>query len=303
MRAFRTFRRTLFFRQALSLLAMTVLAGCGSVAAADVSGRAAPAPRSPTSPVRPALLVQVKITGGFVGPFMDYKRIPTVSVYADGQVVAPGPEPMLSPGLALPNLRLRTVSPANATRLAGLAHVALSGATDFGSPPIADATTTVFTLIEHGHARTVPVYALGEVGPDGLSLTRAQRANRARMRTLLEALTNLPRTLGTAGAGPDRRYRPNAIAALGSPWTSTVPAGARVLPWPGAPLPGVVLPGHPVGVECLNCAVSTGPSLARLLPVAGGATTDTLWSSRGRIWSVTFRPLLPDETGCESLGV
>ncbi len=65
--------------------------------------------------------------------------------------------------------------------------------------------------------------------------------------------------------------------------------------WPGPPLPGEpIAPG-------VGCVVATGDQAAAVVEAATAATALTPWSDGGSTWSVTFRPLLPDETGCADL--
>jgi hypothetical protein len=292
MRTFRTFRYLLIG------LTLVTAAACGTQhAIADPPGPGSHSGRSSTADV----LVRVSWEGGFVGPNLDYSRIPAVSVYDNGDVVTPGPVPAIYPAPALPNLRVRHLAGHDANRLADLATVAFRGGTDFGTPPIADASTTVFRLSKGGQTRTVRVYALAENSTAGNGLTRAQRANRDRMNTLLSALTNLPRTLGTRAAGRDEAYRPTALAALSTHWTEAVPSGTSVVAWPGAALPGAPLPGATRG-SGLTCTLTRGPALTPVLAAATRANTNTLWSSRGSRWSLTFRPLLPEESSCADLG-
>jgi hypothetical protein len=68
---------------------------------------------------------------------------------------------------------------------------------------------------------------------------------------------------GVTGAG-SLSYAPTALAAVVTPWVDP----GDGLPRPDQPWPGPALPGEPTG---------------------------------GTRWSVTFRPLLPDETGCADL--
>ena len=48
----------------------------------------------------------------------------------------------------------------------------------------------------------------------------------------------------------------------------------------------------------LDCGTVTGGDLATLLPLLQKANQLTPWASGGRRYALTFRPLLPDETGC-----
>ena len=45
----------------------------------------------------------------------------------------------------------------------------------------------------------------------------------------------------------------------------------------------------------------TGAEQDEVLAAAKGANANTPWTSGGKQFTVTFRPLLPDETGCADL--
>jgi hypothetical protein len=53
----------------------------------------------------------------------------------------------------------------------------------------------------------------------------------------------------------------------------------------------------------VSCVSATGDQARALLDAAGSANSATPWvTADGTRWSVTFRPLLPDESGCADLG-
>ncbi len=68
--------------------------------------------------------------------------------------------------------------------------------------------------------------------------------------------------------------------------------------WPGPALPGAELnPG-----TGLHCVTVTGAEKDALWAAAEKANQLTPWTSGGKQWKVTFRPLLPEETdGCAAL--
>ncbi|HET9517761.1 MAG TPA: hypothetical protein VFO77_08560, partial [Actinoplanes sp.] len=74
-------------------------------------------------------------------------------------------------------------------------------------------------------------------------------------------------------------------------------SGRPPVRWPGPKLPGAAL-GDGLG---LGCVTVTGDRVAPLQAVALRADAATAWSSGGKQWSVTFRPLLPDERDCTDL--
>ena len=56
--------------------------------------------------------------------------------------------------------------------------------------------------------------------------------------------------------------------------------------------------GGPLDV---GCVVATGEQASAVLAAARPANAATPWVSGGTRWSVAFRPLLPDESGCADL--
>ncbi|TQS46957.1 hypothetical protein [Cryptosporangium phraense] len=271
-----------------ALLGLALLAaGCGAPATAEVEASAGPEVPSDD------LVLRAEYTGGFVPPQFTYSRLPTVSVYADGRVITEGPQITIYPGPALPNVLVRTISRASIDRLVASARQAGVGKPfDYGTPGVADVPTTRFTLVDGGKRSTSEVYALGTNDEWDRQLAAAQRAARARMRTLFSTLTDV------RGTGEDRPYRPDAVATIVRAYTpggEGRPQPARA--WRGAPLPGPV-----VGPADLHCLTATGAVADRVLADAAEANTETPWTSGGRQWSLTFRPLLPDESGCGSLG-
>lgn len=275
-----------------------VAAGCGSVATAEVNSSENPEPASSSGAGKSdTLVLRVEAVGGFTPPSWTYSRLPIVSIYADGRVITQGPQVAIYPAPALPNLQVRTVLRASVGDLVDKARGAGVGrATDYGQPGVADATTTRFTLVEDGKKLTTEVYALGETREEDTAITPEQRRARDRMRTLLETLRDVGST--PDGASGDTRYEPEALSAIVSAYTpggSPTPPPARA--WRGAALPGPV-----VGPADLHCVTTTGTALRDLLADATSANVETPWTFAGKQWSVSFRPLLPDETGCGSLG-
>lgn len=240
-------------------------------------------------------MLRFQSVGGFVAPVTNYTRIPTFSLYADGRVVVQQFVPTPYPPPALPYVFVRRISARDVGRLVARARAAGVGtATDFGTPGIADATSTRFIL---AGARTTEVYALSEAADTAPDLTPRQRQARARLSSLVAALDDLPGTLGIPVQHRPTPYRPTAIAALTRPWTSIGPReDSPVRAWPGA-----ALPGRPLGPTGLSCVTTTGAGAARVLAAAQTAHANSPWTFRGKRWSIVFRPLLPDERGCSDL--
>jgi hypothetical protein len=283
---------------ALAVLALVLLlAACAE--RSDAGGSPAPESPAPTAALPEdgdVLVLEVAFTGGFVTPDMLASRLPVVSVYADGRVLSEGPVVAIYPGPAWPNVQLQQTDRETVQRLVDDALAAGVGdTTDLGSPPIADAPSTRFTVTTAEGTTVREAYALSEGTGATSGLTADQQAARAELAELLAELTDLPATLDAAGP-----YEPSAVAALARPWTAEPdPAvGER----PAVPWPGPALPGEPV-VADLTCVVATGEQAAALTTAARAADQLTPWTTPdGAVWAVTFRPLLPQETGCTDLG-
>ncbi|WP_222193963.1 hypothetical protein [Modestobacter italicus] len=256
----------------------------------------APVPEAVALPeAEDALVLQVEQTGGFVTPEMLAGRLPIVSVYGDGRVVTQGPVIAIYPAPAWPNVQVQQADRSTVQELAERALAAgVDETADLGSPPLADAPSTRFTLVTEDGPITREVYALQEgVGAGGL--TAEQEAARAELRELLDELTDLSTTLGRDDAPTS--YQPAAVAALARPWSAPADGTAQPeLAWPGPALPGEpIAPG-------VTCVTASGEQARALADAAQDATTLTPWvGADGARWSITFRPLLPEESGCADL--
>jgi len=276
---------------ALALLSACARPGDGAGAAPDVSS---PAPL--TAPATAdGLVLRMTRQGGFVPVETVPGRVPEVSVYADGRVVTPGPQIQIYPGPAVPNLEVTDIGAAAAAELVRRAEAAgVRTGADFGQPGVADAPDTRIDVITGGGPQSVTVPALGQAAPDDPRLTPPQRDARAKLTTFTEEL----RALGDRGEA--KPYRPAAVAALAQPYSAPddgLPARPLPVAWPGPPLPG---PALSPGVK-LGCVTATGAEAAAVLAAAGEANQNTPWTSGAERFRVTFRPLLPDESGCADL--
>jgi hypothetical protein len=222
--------------------------------------------------------------------------VPLVAVYGDGRVVAPGAQIEVYPPPALPSLQVWRLDAEGLQTVVDRAVTAgVTGTADLGSPPVADAPATRFTLVTDAGTSVREVPALFELPDDG-GLTQEQQAARGELRGLLEVLTS-PEPLGATGPEP---YAATAVAAVAAPWTPpTDPALLQPeAAWPGPALPGEPLPGGPGP----SCVVARGGEADAVLAAAASATTLTPWVvADGSRWMLTLRPLLPHETGCADL--
>ena len=250
---------------------------------------------------RDGVALRVDQVGGLLPPAARVARLPMVAVYSDGRVIAQGPQILVYPGPALPNLQVQRIATEEVDRLVERARAAGVGAgTDLGRPSVADAPSTRFTVSSATGTAVLEVYALTEGTGQAAGLTEAQRTAREELQKLLAMLTDVSGALGPDNVGAAEPYRPDALAAVVSAWRDETASGLPAPPavaWPGPPLPGAPLrPGLDQG-----CVEVRGAEATKLLEVAGKATAITPWTSGGDRWNVSLRPLLPDETGCADL--
>ncbi|WP_229072674.1 hypothetical protein [Actinoplanes sp. DH11] len=279
---------------AATAIPLLLLGACARPAATGPEAgapAAEPVTESGAAPAADALVLRVRHRGGFVPPQLLVGRLPQVSVYADGRVITDGPVPLVAPGPALPNLQVQKITPEQVKQLTAQAvQAGVTTGADFGTPNVADVPSTEVTVVTGYGTETVDVVALNEAQPDDTSLTPAHQAARTELRGFIDKLTGL--------SGDSEPYRPEQVAAIARPWTDNGDGLAgKPIDWPGPALPGEQLDKN-VDVRCV---VASGAGKDDVWAAAEKANQQTPWVSGGKQWSVTFRPLLPDESGCESL--
>lgn len=274
------------------LLLVTACGPQGEAANADGSGQ----PEGPHP--ADAVVFQMTSIGGFGMPSALASRIPSISVYGDGRVISEGPTILIHPGPALPNLQVHPIAPEAVSTLLESARAAgVDGAVDFGTPALADAPTTRFTVRGANGTEQIDVPALAEAGGDAPGLTADQQAARTRLRAFVASLTGDSGPLTPAKGDSAKPYVPTAVAGVAEPFTNPENLGQPEVAWPGP-----ALPGEPLGSgNGPGCVTVTGDALQTLLAAAAEATAASPWTSNGKSWVVQLRPLLPDETSCGDL--
>jgi hypothetical protein len=266
---------------------LLVAAACGD----DGTTATADAPEPPAD----GLVIQVARAGGFVTPEMTFANLPSVSVYADGRVLAPGATIMIYPGPALVPLQETTISDAEVARLLELAdELGLTGEPlDYGQPPVADAPDTIVTITTVSGSTEQRATALAEVDPADASLSDDQREARRRLQELVEAVE------GQASDGsPASAYEPDAYVARATAEEPQVDQGAeepqpRFVEWPVD-----LLEPAQIG-DCTMFAADAADALEALFRDADQLTYFT--DADGATWRVTVRPVLPHESGCDDV--
>jgi hypothetical protein len=283
---------------AAAAVTLFLLTACARVdgTAGSTGETAAPSPSGRATGGPDALVLRIERVGGFVAPDQQVGRLPVVSVYGDGRVISQGPQTAIYPGAALPNVLVQQIDPATVQGLVDKATAAgVSTAADLGQPGVADAPTTRITVATAAGTRTVSAVALTEASADDPRLTPAQRAARAKLAAFVQEVSDLSAAKGMPPAQP---YQPAAIAALARPYAvpqDGLPTQPAAVTWPGPALPGERLTMN------VNCVTATGAQAQAVLSAAKTARATTPWTSGGEQWTVVFRPLLPDESGCADL--
>jgi hypothetical protein len=251
------------------------------------------------------LVLRFRYVGGFAPPSAHLMDLPVVSVYGDGTVIVPGPQIMIYPGPALPNLQRAAIT------LAGM-QVLLTAARDAGllGPDaqydlggIMDASTAEFTLNAEGRVHIVSAYALMEGGGREPELPPDTDPAVADARAKLSLFQG---QLGSLEALLDTEIEP---------WTTFEPDSVQLLVTAGAPDDGQGLVQEPIAwpldadlatfgdalptlMESQRCGAVDGVDLETLWPLLGQANALMPWTDGDAAFGIAVRPLLPAETGC-----
>lgn len=279
-------------RRLLALPLLLALVACGDKAALTPGTDDATSPPPSHSYAADGVVLRVAQSGGLVAP--DHgPDLPYFTLYGDGRVMTLGPQPAIYPGAAMPNVQVAKVGAETVDWFAAEARKAgVDGRErDYGDPPVADATHTVFHLSDAKGTVDLSVYALNEAdGPTGLSAE--ERANRDRLVAFWRTLTDPE---AWPGAHEEKGlYEPTAVAIYAGAYLAPAEAGVEPgeIAWKGPdPAAGAK---HRAGL----CTVVTGDALAATIADLRRATTLTKWTYGGKTYGFKVRPLLPDEKGC-----
>jgi hypothetical protein len=252
------------------------------------------------------LVLQVRSGGGFVPWGYDFASVPSLSVYADGTAIVPGPVTLEYPGKALPNLQVvRLPDGALEELVAAAADVdLLAPGPDYGMPNVADLPTTRVRLVVGGETYEHAAYALGAgpgenapgdegmFGPGDTGLTDEQSAARQALAQFVQRANEL---VGATGA--EESYQVTALGVLAMAVDPAAQVDAEVIepavvPWPVAAVPLA---------DAGECALVEGADAEALLATLADANQLTQFEQDGVVHQVWFRPLLPHETSCADL--
>jgi hypothetical protein len=246
------------------------------------------------------LLVRVALEGGFVPLEWNLTNLPTFSLYGDGTLVQPGAQIEIYPSPALPAISSRTVDEAGIQAILRAALDATDGMPadlgDMGSMNVADAATTVITVRADGIERSIEAYALAEVPerPDGMS--REVFDARQRLSALVDKLGTLDQWLPAGSLGEENAYRGEAARLFVGEYRKVDDLPQDRVAWP---IEGALSRfGEPIQPANYACGTVSGSDWATVRDPASRANQLTPWTDAGDRFSILFRPLLPDESGC-----
>ena len=279
--------------------------GGGSTASPSAAPSGSPSGGSTGSISHPTgpndLVIRYEERGGFVAPQALLTRYPIVSVYGDGRAITEGPVPAIYPGPALPNLQVSTLTEAGLQRLLAIAREdGLLGAdASYDATNVADASAARFTVVADGATHTIGAYALGMDDPN---LDAGATAARVKLRAFAAALGDLPTSVGADNVGQDTGFAWDSIAvyvADGAPEPGDSILARNPIPWPlSTPLATFGEAATAGTINAGRCGVVSGADAERLRPLLADATQITPWTSGGTSYTLTFHPLLPDQTTC-----
>jgi hypothetical protein len=255
-----------------------------SISAACATTQPEPPPIGPPPTGADELVFQLVELPGLMPPGQSFK-LPRLSLYGDGTLVLAD-----NASTTVPRPIQRKLTAVGVKRvLQATADAGLTSNTDYGTPQLADAGASVFTVAAPTR-HTTKVVAPTQI--DGV--TAPQREARQRLRSLVNNLANLDTWLGTDIAKDSPPYGYAQLAAFAQPQDPNPNAPQR--PWPLADL---ATTGEPHGVG--RCQIISGTDLDTLRGASTGATLNTHWRSGDQVFRVLLRPLLRTEKACRDL--
>ena len=293
-------RGSIAFPLATLVLALAACTGGGpggSSQSPSGSSTGTPGTSAPTGSSA-GLIFRAADEGGFIAPNARRAQLPLVSVYADGRIMSGGMTPAIYPGALVPSIVFRSVGPDGAAAILQAARDAgLTGSdASYPSGPVADAPTTVITVVHDG-SRTVSRFDALGAGP-GQPAAGSGPADRIRVAAaaLLARLMGSDTFGGTPAAGG--MYQPlgfQLFVTPGSPAPGEPSLARPPVAWPLATPLASFGQADALGGDGARVGVVVGADSATLRPILSAATQITPFTSGGKQWTLVVRPLLPDE--------
>jgi hypothetical protein len=266
-----------------------------------------PAYATVSHPAGSEVVVRIAWTGGFVPYEYLFTSLPRFTLLGDGRVLVEGPQIEIYPGPALPNVQVRRLTEEGIQSI--LFRIAETGlfneshswnaATQF----IADANSTVFTVRADNREVVVDIYALGLLAEPNVAPPPGIPAEELDAHDRLAALEADLLDLDSWIPADDwadatwQSYESDALRLVVANIDAQPPnpegLDSEPIPWPGTTAPDQL--GTASTIQDLRCGVASGEEGAAWYATLSQANQLTRWSHDGHLYSVTPRPLLPDE--------
>lgn len=254
----------------------------------------------PTDPSQAILTVRYE--GGFVPAEYLFTSLPVFALYGDGTLILPGAQIEIYPGPALPPILAQRVSEVG---IQAILRAALETGldrdgdySDMGNMGVADASTTAFELTIDGTTHRVSAYALGMEGEQQAGQPNDMWAMRQALATFQGQVSAVQDLVPTGSLGEVQTYVSAAAQLLVRPYRPDDQLPQDPIRWPIATRLDSGTPVVMLG-EDASCLVVSGDAWTAVRALAEQGNQLTPWRSEGVDYAITFRPLLPDETGCE----
>lgn len=242
------------------------------------------------------VLLRYEEGGGFVMPAFLASQAPHFTLYGDGTVIFRNP--MLELPVAEGSVGM--FNPMRTTKLTeeqiqeilllALGEGGLAVARpNYENNMVADASTAIFTIDAGGVEKTVSVYALGMETQAG-----ADAAARAAFQKLAQRLTDFDQ----GGAFETAVYEPQAYRAVLMEAPGVQAPDVRAWPWPDLKVTDFKPSADPNGLHLPQRTMT--PADIEKLDVKnfqGGFQGLVLKGPDGKLYTLSVRPLLPDDQG------
>ena len=247
-------------------------------------------------------ILTITTSGGFVPAEYLFTNTPSFALFGDGTLVVPGAQMAIYPGPALPPMIARTI---DEEAIQAILRAALDAGlhrdgdySDLGQMAIADAGTTRFELTVDRTTHVVTAYALGLEGERQPGQPEDVWRMREALRAFEQQLSVLD-WLPEGSLGSEGPYAGAAARLLVGPYRPDEALRQPTIDWPLATALGEL--GDPVDVlgSGYRCGVLAAEAWRAVHALAEDANQLTPWRSDGERYAVVFRPLLPNEAGCE----
>jgi hypothetical protein len=239
------------------------------------------------------VLLRYEEGGGFVMPAFLASQTPHFTLYGDGTVIFRNPTLELpaegSVGMLNPMRTAKlTEEQIQEVLLMALGEGGLAVARpNYENNMVADASTATFTVNAGGVEKTVSVYALGldvQGVPDAPARTAFMK--------LAQRLTDFDQ----GGTFETAEYEPTAYRAVLFEAPGVQAPDVRAWPWPDLKVTDFKPDADPTGLQFPHRTM-TGDELAKLdvVDFQGGFQNLVLTGSDGKLYTLSVRPLLPDD--------